>query len=193
MMSGITDLDVHNRTEELARKWEGVHDEAQLEVWHMGFTPIQKPDFTCPVLDPKALTTADLTSYAEMHARFQRWHNYAEYTLARAESILIGIKRQIDQLEAQLKVMYADYPNPHTGRPYSVSDRQSLVESNPRYVELLRDQTKFEQIKKQMEAYVNGLSKSTGLISRHIELRKLDMEGDRVGNNMPSRGMYVRQ
>lgn len=185
--------DFYNQTEALAQKWESVSDTAEQELFHVGFAPIQRPEFTCPILDPQALTKADLHSYAEMHARFQRWHNYAEYTLARVQSILVGIKRQIGQLESQLKIYYADYKNPNTGKVYSVADRKDLVDGNPRYVELLIDQTKFEQMKAQMEAHVNGLSKSTALISRHIELRKMDIEGDRTGHNMPGRGMYYRQ
>jgi hypothetical protein len=185
-----TEQDFYNQTEALAQKWESVNDQAETELFHLGFAPVTRPDFTCPILDPKALTNADLHSYAEMHARFQRWHNYAEYTMARCQSMLVGIKRQISQLESQLKVYYASYKNPETGKVYSLADRKDLVESNPRYVELLVDQTKFEQMKAQMEAQVNGLSKATGLISRHIELRKLDIEQDRVNNNMPGRGMY---
>ena len=178
------------QTQNLARQWERVGEEAETELHVLGFTSVPKPDFTCPVLDPKSLTTADLSAYAEMHARFARWHNYAEYTYARIQSILVGIKRQIDQLQSQLKVYYADYKNPNTGRPYSLEDRKSLADNNPRYIELLLEQTKYEQMKAQMEAQVNGLSKAAGLISRHIELRKLDLEGDRMNNNMPSRGMY---
>jgi hypothetical protein len=187
-----TDQDIHNETHRLAGEWEVIEQQAEFEVHHLGFPRIPKPEFTCPILDPKALTNADLSTYAEMHARFQRWHNYAEDTLAYAESTLVGIKRQLKQLEAQLKVMYAGYKNPQTGRVYNADDRKVLVENNPRYVELLKDQTKFEQIKLLMEPKVNGLSKSAGLVSRHIELRKLDLEGDRVGNNMPGRGMYNR-
>lgn len=184
--------EIYNKTHELARQWESVHDEAESELYHMGFHRVAKPEFTCPILDPQALTKADLHSYAEMHARFQRWHNYAENTQSYVDSMLIGVKRQIKQLEARLLLMYAGYKNPSTGKPYSVDDRKMFVENNDRYTELLRDQTKLEQMKVQLESQVNGLSKSTALISRHIEIRKLDMEGDRVGHNMPSRGMYQR-
>lgn len=184
--------DGYRETHELANTWEKVHDQATFELYHMGFPPIQRPDFTCPILDPEALTKADLHSYAEMHARFARWHTYAEYTFARIQSILLGIKREIDQLQAQLKIYYADYKNPVTGKVYSIEDRKALADNNPRYVELLLDQTKFEQMKAQIEPQVNGLSKAAGLISRHIELRKLDIESGRVGNNMPGRGMYTR-
>jgi hypothetical protein len=184
--------EIHNKTNELAEQWEKVHDEAEKELYHLGFHRVAQPEFTCPILDPKALTTADLASYTEMHARFQRWHNYAENTQAYVESILIGLKRQLKQLEAQLQLMYASHKNPATGKPFSVDDRKIFVENNPRYVELLQDQTKFEQMKVQMESQVNNLSKSGALISRHIELRKLDMEGDRMGHNMPSRGLYQR-
>lgn len=186
------DQDAYRQTEELARKWESLHEASEFELACLGFVHPPKPEFTCPVLDPKSLTTADLASYAEMHARFQRWHNYAEDTLARVKSMLIGIKRQIEQLEGSLRVMYADAKNPNTGKPYSIADRKDLAEQNPRYVELLLDETKLKQMEIQMEAHVNGLSKSTALISRHIELRKLDVEGDRINNNMPGRGMYPR-
>lgn len=187
-----SDQDIYNKTHELAEQWEKVHDEAEKELYHLGFYRVAQPEFTCPILDPKSLTTADLASYTEMHARFQRWHNYAENTQSYVESILIGIKRQLKQLEAQLLLMYGSHKNPATGKPFSVDDRKIFVENNPRYVELLQDQTKFEQMHKQMESQVSNLSRSGALISRHIELRKLDVEGDRVGHNMPGRGMYNR-
>lgn len=186
-------LDVYQQTEMLARRWESVNDDASAEVYHMGFAPIQRPEFTCPILDPQMLTKADLHSYAETHARFLRWHGYAEYTFARIQSILLGIKRQISQLESQLKVYYADYKNPATGRTYSLDDRKNLAENNPRYVELLLDQTKFEEMKILMEPHVNSLSKSVALIGRHVELRKMDMENERLNSSLPSRGMYPQR
>lgn len=187
-----TDQEIYEHTNQLAKYWEGTHDEAEWELGKMGFERIRQPEFTCPVLDPQALTTANLNAYSEMHARFQRWHNYAENTLAYVKSMLIGNDRQMKQLVVQLKTLYASYKNPVTGKPYSADDKKLFAENNPRYVELLRSQTKLEQMQRQMESYAEGLSKSTSLISRHIEIRKMDMEGDHRGNNMPSRGMYNR-
>jgi hypothetical protein len=185
-----TDQEIQDHTSQLAQYWEGSHDNAERELWHMGFERIRQPEFTCPVLDPKALTSADLSSYGELHARIQRWHNYAENTLAYVKSMLLGNERQMKQLVAQLKILYAGYKNPSTGKPYGVDDRKMFAENNPRYVELLRQQTELEQKKILMESYCEGLSKSASLVSRHIELRKLDMGGDQQGHNMPSRGMY---
>jgi hypothetical protein len=185
-----TEQEIYDQTNQLAKYWEGTHDEAEWEIGRMGFQRIRQPEFTCPVLNPQTLTTTNLGDYSQMHARFQRWHNYAENTLAYVKSMLVGNARQMKQLVAQLKILYAGYKNPVTGKPYSADDRQLFVENNPRYVELLRSQTKLEQMKIQMESYAEGLSKDAALVSRHIELRKMDMEGDHRGHNMPSRGLY---
>jgi hypothetical protein len=178
------------RAEVLSQYWEGTHEEASNELAIAGFRPMRAPDFTCPILDPQKLTSMDLSEYAVNHARFQAWHNYAESTLANINSVLIGVKRQMGQLIAQLRTEYSNVRNRATGKPYSVDDRKALVENTPRYIELLREQTKLEQQQKMMESYVQGLSKTAALISRHIELRKLDLEGGNRNNAMPSRGMY---
>jgi len=188
-----TEEEISNRSEELNKYWEGTHDEAEVELYYAGFTRLPKPEFSMPMLDPKALTNMNLSQYAETHIRFQAWLNYAENTLAYTQSMLIGVKRQINQLVAQLKTLYASTRNPATGKPYSLDDRKLMAENNLRYVELLRNQTKLECMKTLAESQVTGLSKSTALISRHVEIRKLEVESGRMAHNMPGRGMYPQQ
>lgn len=184
--------EVDRQTWELKKYWEGTHDEAEFEVHHMGFPRIQRPNYTCPTLDPKALSQMNLVQYAETHLRYVGWMNYAENNLAYVKSMLVGVKRQMEELSNRLKVTYATTKNPSTGRPFSVDDRKLLADSNPRYVELLRERTKLESMKELSESQFSALEKTAAVISRHIELRKMDIESMRTGNNMPSRGMYVQ-
>lgn len=177
-------------TEQLNAYWEGTHDEAVQEVGALGFHRVLPPRFTCPVLDPKELTNMNLTQYAETHIRYVAWWHYAENNLAYCRSMLLGVKRQLGQLEARLKIYYASYKNPTTGKPFSIDDRKLMVETNPRFVELYRDQTKLEAEKELLESHTDGLSKGAALISRHVELRRLDMESGRASGNMPGRGLY---
>lgn len=188
-----THEEVANQSETLAKFWEGTHDEAERELEIIGFKRIPQPVFTCPELDPKALTNMNLSAYAEVHIRFTAWLNYAENTLAYAQSMLVGVKRQISQLSAQLQVLYGGVKNPETGRPYSLDARKLMVENNPRYIELLRDQTKLESLKVLSESQVASLSKSAALVSRHIEIRKLEVDSQHRNHNMPGRGMYPNQ
>src|SRR5690606_31787204 len=85
-------------TRALAQFWDRVHDEAEYEITCMGFGRMQQPGFTCPAIDPKALSNMDLIQYGEMHMRYVAWLNYSENTLAYVKSMLIGIKRQMDEL-----------------------------------------------------------------------------------------------
>lgn len=181
---------VNDETQRLAGFWDKVHDEAEFEIHHMGFPRLPQPQFTCPPLDPKALSNMDLIQYGETHMRYVAWLNYSENVLAYVKSMLIGVKRQIDELHTRLKVSFRQTKNPETNRPFSADDARSLAEENPRYLELLRDQTKLESMKLLMESHVDSYEKICSVISRHIELRKLDIERTGTGHNLPGRGMY---
>lgn len=182
--------DVDQRTHQLAKFWEGIHDEAEKELRYIGFERLTQPNFTAPVIDPKALSSMPLVQYAEVHLRYQAWVGYTENTLAYIKSMLIGVKRQMDEIRNDLLIHYGKTLNPNTSKPYSVDDRKVLAESHPRYIELLRDRTKLESQKELTESYLTAFSGTAAVISRHIELRKLDMDAQRVNNNMAGRGMY---
>lgn len=184
---------VERETRELAASWDAVHDEAELELKHFGFGQLPQPQFTCPPLDPKTLSNMDLINYGETHMRYVAWLNYSENTLAYVKSMLLGIKRQIDELHTKLRLSFRQTKNPETGKPFSVDDAKSLAEQNPRYLELLREQTKMEQMKLIMESHVESYSKICSVISRHIELRKLEIERMGAGHNVPGRGMYAQR
>ncbi len=187
---------INQRAVEFNAYWAKVHEEAEFELHHLGFQRLGRPRFTCPEIDPQALTNADLSEYSLMHARVVAWHNYAENTLAYCESMLISVRRQMEQLMPQLLIEYSKLNNPRTGRPYSVADRKALAENTPRYIELLRDKTKLEAQRELAESYAKGLGRNSALISRHIEIRKMDIESGRVTGNIPNRGnnpgMYQR-
>jgi hypothetical protein len=182
--------DIDNRTRQLAQYWEGIHDEAEGELTHLGFVRLPKPGFTAPPIDPKALATMNLVQYAEVHLRYQAWVGYSENTLAYIKSMLIGVKRQMEEIRNDLVLHWGKQINPVTSKPFSADDRKSLAESNPRYLELLRDRTKLESQKELTESYLSAFSGTAAVISRHIELRKLDIDAQRANNNMPGRGMY---
>jgi hypothetical protein len=176
-------------TQQLHDYWN-TYDQAALELNMLGFQRVQQPQYTLPLLDPQALTTMNLHQFAETHARYVGWHNYAENTLAIILATLVQIDREIKQLTGKLYIESAEIKNAATGKPYSLDDRKVWVEQNQRLVELARQRTHHEQQKILMESYTTGIGKWAALISRHIELRKLDIESARTGHNMPSRGMY---
>lgn len=182
--------EITGRAEHFNQYWASVHDEASSMLVSWGITPVPKPEFTCPRIDPQALATADLQSYGVMHARVEAWYNYADYTLAWVKSSLICIKRQMEQLLTQLLIEYGKVKNPNTNKPYSVADRKALAENTPRYIELLRHRTYLEAQDELAESRAKAWGRDCALISRHIELRKLDIENGRVGGNIPNRGQH---
>lgn len=181
---------IDDETKRLSNYWNGVHDEAEFEISNLGFPRMQQPGFTCPPIDPKALSNMDLIQYGEAHMRYVAWLNYSENTLAYIKSMLLGIKRQMDELHNRLRLEFRRTNNPETGRPFSVDDAKALAEQNPRYIELLRDRTKLESMKELMDSHAEAYGKITAVISRHIELRKLEIERQGTGNNIPGRAMY---
>lgn len=184
---------IEAETKELAASWERIHDEATMELSHFGFGQLPQPAFTCPPLDPKALSNMDLVQYGETHMRYVAWLNYSENMLAYVKSMLLGSKRQMDELHTKLKVSFRQTKNPETGRVFSADDARALSEQNPRYLELLRETTKLESMKLIMDSHVESYNKICSVISRHIELRKMDLEKQGIGHNMPGRGMYAQR
>lgn len=184
---------VERETRELAASWDAVQSEAEMELRHFGFGQLPQPQFTCPPLDPKTLSSMDLINYGETHMRYVAWLNYSENILSYVKSNLLGIKRQMDELHNKLRLTFRQTRNPETGKPFSVDDAKALAEQNPRYLELLRELTKMEQMKLTVEAHVESYSKICSVISRHIELRKLEVERMGTGHNLPGRGVYGTQ
>lgn len=184
---------IADQTKNLSQYWSGIHDEAEFELNHIGFPRLPKPMFTCPPLDPKALSSMDLVQYGEAHMRYVAWLNYAENTLSYVKSMLIGVKRQMDELHTRLRITYRQSANPKTGKPFSVDDSKIFADNNPRYIELLRERTKLESMKELMESQAGSYKESANVISRHIELRKMDIERQGIGHNVPGRGMYNQQ
>lgn len=188
--------EISARAEHFNQYWATVHPEAESELEALGITRVPRPNFTCPPIEPQSLATADLHSYGTMHARVEAWYNYSENILAFVKSSLICIRRQMEQLLTQLLIEYARATNPNTHKPYSVADRKALAENTPRYIELLRQRTYLEAQEEIAESRSKAWGRDCALISRHIELRKLDIENGRVGGNIPNRGanqgMYYR-
>ena len=61
---------------------------------------------------------------------------------------------------------------------------------NPEYLEVTHELQKYQQAKIYFDARVESLERSLRVISRQVEIRKLDVEQQRTGAGMPGRGRF---
>lgn len=161
-------------------------DDVELTLSKLGFNPIEKPQRQCPKLTAEILATVNTVEYSSAYTQFNSWHSYAHNTLARLKAYRLQISREMDDIARRIRM--ASYKTKGAGKGPSKEQLSDLVESNPRYMELDLTKLKLDQQIMLTESQVDSLERDLRLISRQIELLRMDHENGRTEHNIPNRG-----
>jgi hypothetical protein len=92
-------------------------------------------------------------------------------------------------IEVMVKKALSDAGNKGADGKKLTADAITLqVESDPRYLELMLISQKWRQLKDGLQGRLNTIEENLKVVSRHIEIRKLEQGGNRQQGNMPYRG-----
>jgi hypothetical protein len=174
-------------------KWdtiENVENELAME----GFVPMGTPEFECPQVTEDALTTPDSKEYTTTYARQLAWFNYSSQVLARVTAHLLQIENEMDFIESKLRKQFREVRRPkESGKGFdkmSAEEMKDEIRLDPRYSELTLQAQVFKQKKTELSVFVEGIERGLKVISRQVEIRKMEIEQGRV--NIPNRGYGVR-
>lgn len=174
---------------EIHKTWDTIGDvEADLAM--SGFMPMQTPEFECPQVTEAALTTENSQEYTQTYARQLAWFNYSSQVLARVTAHLLQYENEMDTIEARIHVDRRARAKAAGEKPPSGDTLKQEVLMDPRHDELRRQAQVLKQKKIELQAFVDGIERGLKVISRQVEIRKMEIEQGRV--NIPGRGYGVR-
>lgn len=161
---------------------DAVHEEVHLR----GLVDHEQPQYACPELTADMLTTTDSKSYTETYAQLLAWFSYASEVFAVVQSTILQLENMRDILGAESRRNARELQTgPKKITKEELGDRLLL---NPEYQDVLKKLQRFEQAKLLYQAKVESIERSLRVISRQVEIRRLDMEQHRTGTGIGNRG-----
>lgn len=174
-------------TEEQAvhQQWTTL-DEQEEKLASQGFVPMDAPSFTCPEITEETLTTADSKAYSTTFAQQLSWFNYSSQTLARCIAELLQVSNEMDIIEAKMRRGFRERMK-LAGKDGKMTAQEMSDEIllDARYSYLLLRKQELTQYKTRLAAYTDGIERGLKVISRQVEIRKMELEQSRV--NIPGR------
>jgi hypothetical protein len=171
----------------IQQRWDTVKDSDQV-IAGMGLVDHKLPEFICPELTAASLTTLDSFAYTETYAHLLSWFNYASEGLAYIQARVLQYTNMQAILTAQTRKQQRAL-TAAGGKKMNEEEMSDQLFTNPQYQEILLELQKAKQHKLLLDAKVDAIERSLRVISRQIEIRKLDVEQSRTGSAMPGRNL----
>lgn len=164
--------DIHNR-------WDTI-DEVEFELTVMGFPPMEKPDFAPPAINAslyQALSVGDGRTLTYEHTRFAAWYSYAQAKLAHFKGRQSQTKNEMRQIYNRVKKQMVDGAKTAAEKKPDKETIEQEASSDPRYLQLLIDLQKIDQIVDKLEGDSKMFAAGKSLTSRTVEVRGQELEG----------------
>lgn len=181
--------------QQIHNKWDTA-DRIEAELAMKGFVQMDLPAYPCPEVTEELLTTADNNEYSRVYAQQNAWFNYSSQLLARVTSSLLQAENEMEMIESRMRVEMRERikgVKDEAGKALKMTaeQMQDEVNVNERYVELKLIAQEYKQRKITLSAFLDGIERSLRVISRQVEIRKMEAEQSRT--NIPGRSPYPGQ
>lgn len=173
----------------IQQTWNTAEFVEEHDIENYGLRDYSQPKYVCPELTEEMLTTEDSRSYTEVYARLLGWFNYTSGLLAKTQARVMQYSNMQGILEAQTRKRQRELARA-TGTKITAEELNDLLLTNPEYQEITLQLQRYKQAKVYLDAKVDSLERSLRVISRQVEIKKLDFEQTRNASNMPNRGEY---
>jgi len=184
--AGMTDQE----KEDLQASWNTIDTQERVLEKKYGFPrELDRPPFDRPTLTAEQLTATSNQDYTTLYAQHLAWFNYTSPLLAKTKARLIQKKNELLDIErtTRKRLREANRLLPKDER-LNEKDIEDEIWSDPRYKELIREEQRQTQTRIELESYLEIMENNLRVISRQVELRKIEMEGAHRENAMPFRG-----
>lgn len=187
-IKGISDVEM----KEAERRWDtisSVIEKLAAKGIHIpsGPPPFGLPDITTTLVD------TDNQEYLRTNAKYLSWLNYIMPNIALIEGIILQVRNE----KAYIEALYRDEARrSDDGLPPAKRQTKEEVADNTlldlRYVELLKQEQELLQERDILDAKKEEVGRVLRVISRHIEVKKLDVEANRIASNVPQRRPFSK-
>jgi hypothetical protein len=163
--------------EQLNNKWNTIA-RVDAKLAKFGITEPEEPEVKWQPVTTALLLTNNLTEYTTMYSAQLRWFNYANRLLANVKAELLGVANELKDLAVEARSNIRR--NTIDGKKkLTAQEIKDLVENDPNTLELRLREQELEQMNIKLSAWVEELDESRKVVSRQIELRRIELEAGR--------------
>ncbi len=174
-----------SEAQKIHNKWDTA-DAVEGEIAMKGFVQSDIPPYQCPEVTEQVLTTEDNTEYTRVYAQLNSWFNYATQLHARVTTSLLQSENEMEMIESRMRVQFRERMRLGTKEDkMSAGEMQDQINLDPRYEELKLQAQIYKQKKITLAAFLDGIERGLRVISRQVEIRKMESDQSRV--NIPGR------
>lgn len=174
------------KTESIRTRFSTMAEMTQYLTETMGYVPLNAPQYACPVLTAEMLTTADWKEYTINYAWFKSWWDFYREKLAEISAFVLQYKNMLLIIETATRKTQRELANAINEKLTAERLKERVLE-NPEYQDTLLELQRWQQAKEMVEAKFESLDKSMAMLSRQIEIRKLDLEQTNISGNLLTR------
>ena len=171
----------------IQQQW-GTAELVEMDIAQKGLKDKPQPLFDCPELDVNCLTGPDSKQYTESYVHLLAWFNYSSELLGKVQIRVLQYENMLDILSAQTRRQARDMTEATGHKKPTAEELQDRLLQNPEYLAVLHELQRYKQAKIVLEKKVEGIERSLRVVSRQVEIRRLDLEQTRTSANMPGRG-----
>jgi len=155
--------------------WDTI-DQVLIDSMKEGFYPMETPRYAMPILDPSALTSFNPDQYAILYSQMEGWQSYTSSKLAIVDGGLLQCDNEMDDIRVAIRSgVRRDCEKSGEKKPgEAVID--DMVKSNPRWRQLRLYHQQLKQSKNLLQSHFDRLGRGMRLLSRYIEVRKIENE-----------------
>lgn len=185
--------DVGERAEDkIHQRWGYAQEVTNYLENELGIPPNTEPSFPCPTLAAEDLTTPDSTSYTTRYAEFMAWYTFLTEVLAGHESRLLEVNYEMEDIASHLRESLRKNSNKKSRdgdtKPPGAAEMEDRIQTNPRYVVLKQQKLRLLELTKRLGAKTESLYRQIQLLSRQVEIRRQNFEGNNRGSSVQGRG-----
>lgn len=172
----------------VVQHWDTV-DRVETEIHDKGLVDHPKPQFVCPELTTDMLTTQDTRHYTETYVHLLAWFSYSSELLAQVQSRILQYKNMLDILAAEGRKVARDQIEAAGLKKMTVKEFEDRMLLNAEYQEVLHKLQQYQQAEITLSAKVESVERSLRVISRQVEIRRLDLEQTKTSGAIANRGV----
>lgn len=186
MLAGVST----SEEEEIHKRWD-TYKQVTEHMENLGFGPPKEPNYLEPTLSVEDLTEAQGKDYSEKYLHFIGWFNYANQICASSQAQILQCDNEIKIIEARIRGNMRKQSDRTTKggqiKAPPVVEMGDTIRLDPRIIELTQVKQWHEQLLARVSAKRDEFESGRALLSRQIEIKKLEYGGAARENNLAVR------
>jgi hypothetical protein len=166
---GLGEVDV----QQIAEVFDTV-DQAALDAMRAGFTPVQRPQFPLPQMQPTDLLNLNTQQFTTLQAQMEQWQSYAQQRVAELDAMILQCNTQMDLIDVDTQDAIRQYLKDAKLKKPPEATIKEAVKRNPIWRALLLKHQQCTQERSFVEITYKNAARTKALLVSSVQKQKAD-------------------